>query len=602
MSQPQEKVYIKLVDAGNRPQVVASVLSRIQGLNDAPEDLIANAPCYISEKVSPAIAEKVRDYLERAGARVEFETGATPEDDAHPQVMRDEQGEAYVEFETPGDAVNSLEALKATFPGASNDLADDADVVDMTPSGAASRSSLRQALTQIDANEDSSSKRQHARQRQPEPVAASPEEERPARRRVKFRSRSFPFMTVVAIVLIFLLGVGALMLFSGYFPGISKRYEQNPLIGQVGVLTIANPEQAEISLFQVVGTRVIKQLPLQGDTINLKLGDYYIEARRGSEVVRFPAYIKGRGHRLTVDVKFPTQPPFSDTVAMIPAGWFRIGNKDTVIAHFGFPDESPDVDVYVDEVFFSKYEVTNREFAEFVNAGGYNNEAYWQRLIEDWPSLVEQVPAYGNFYGNEGWKSVRKYIRSDLVDTDNRPAPRLWETDTPPYEYGQDDYPVFGITMYEADAYCKWLSEQTGRIVRLPTEAEWEKAAKGFEGYVFSYGNEYDPTRANTENQGAQKIGSYPPNSYGLYDMTGNVWEWVTDQYHADTYKEWHNAGKEGVKNPQAFNPGKRYDRVVVRGGSFRSVNRINARTPVRYAMYPNYWHTNIGFRYVVEP
>ncbi|GAK49438.1 hypothetical protein U14_00660 [Candidatus Moduliflexus flocculans] len=598
MSQPQEKVYIKLADAGSRPQTVASVLSRIQGLKGTPEDLIAHAPCYISERVSLMLAEKVRDYLERAGARVEFETEEVP-DNADPQMTRDEYGEAYVEFETPSDAVAALEQLRGSQPPISTH---DADIVDMTPIGGTFQPSLRQALTKLDAKDDSSSTRRNTGKRQPEPVAAPVEEPRPARRRVKFRSSSFPFAILVGAVLLALLGIGVVMLFSGYFPGISKRYEQNTVIGQVGVLSIENPENAEIGLFQVVGTRVIKQVPLQGNKINLKLGDYYIEARRGNEVVRFPAYIKGRGHRLTVNVKFPSQPPFSNKVALIPAGWFRIGNKDTEIAHFGFPDESPDVDVYVDEIFFSKYEVTNREFAEFVNAGGYNNEVYWQRLIEDWPSLVEQVPAYGNFYGNDGWKSVRKYIRSDLVDTDNRPAPRLWEVDTPPYEYGQDEHPVFGITMYEADAYCKWLSEQTGRIVRLPTEVEWEKAAKGYEGYVFSYGNEYDPTRANTENQGTQKIGSYPPNSYGLYDMTGNVWEWVTDQYRADTYKEWQDAGKESVRNPRVFNPGKRYDRVVVRGGSFRSVNRINARTPVRYAMYPNYWHTNIGFRYVIEP
>ncbi len=602
MSNPQEKVYIKLTDVGSRPQMVASVLSRIQGLKDAPETLIAQTPCYISEKVSIMLAEKVRDYLERAGARVEFEGEDMPQEDAYPAMVHDEDGEAYVEFDTPGDAVRALEDLQGSYPPASAYHADDADVLDTTSAGSASKPSLAQALTQIDAKDDSFSTRQRAQQRQPEPVAEFDDAERPSRHREKFRSHSFPLMPVVGIALIFVLGVGALLLFSGYFPGISKRYEQSPMIGQVGVLTIENPEKADVSLFQVIGTRVIKQLPLSGEKINLKLGDYYVEAKRGNEVVRFPAYIKGRGHRLTVTVKFPSAQPFSDNVALIPAGWFRIGNKDTEIAHFGFPDESPDVDVYVGDILFGKYEVTNREFAEFVNAGGYNNEAYWTRLIADWPSLVEQVPAYGNFYDNDGWKSVRKYIRSDLVDTDNRPAPRLWEADTPPYEYGQDDYPVFGITMYEADAYCKWLSEQTGRIVRLPTEAEWEKAAKGFEGYVFSYGNEYDPTRANTENQGARKIGSYPPNSYGLYDMTGNVWEWVTDQYRADTYKEWQNAEADGVKNPQMFNPAKRYDRVVVRGGSFRSVNRINARTPVRYAMYPNYWHTNIGFRYVIEP
>ena len=279
-----------------------------------------------------------------------------------------------------------------------------------------------------------------------------------------------------------------------------------------------------------------------------------------------------------------------------------MGNKETDVAHFGFPDENPDIDVYVSGFFLSKYEVTNREFAAFVDAGGYENELYWERLIEDWESLVEQVPAYGRVYGNDGWNSVSKYIHTRFVDTDDRPGPRLWEDDTPPYEFAQDDYPVVGITLYEADAYCKWMTQRTGKLHRLPTEAEWEKAARGYEGYFFSYGNEYDPTRANTESEGPRKVGSYPPNSYGIYDLTGNVWEWIPDHYQADAYQTLYDEYRTEIRNPRMFNEAKPYDRVIVRGGSFRSVNRINARTPVRYPMFPNYWHTNIGFRYVVMP
>ena len=374
------------------------------------------------------------------------------------------------------------------------------------------------------------------------------------------------------------------------------------MAGQVGTLNIENPEGAELRLYHVIGTRVITQIPLQGTQARLKRGDYYIEAKKGSQILRFPIYIRGRGHKLVLTVSFPTKHPIADRFAYIPPGWFRMGNKETDVAHFGFPDEKPDIDVYVSGFFLSKYEVTNQEFRQFMEAGGYTNEVYWERLIQDWPSLVEQVPSYGRVFGNNGWDSVKKYIQTRFIDTDDRPAPRLWEADDPPYEYGQDNYPVIGITLYEAAAYCQWMTQQTEKIHRLPTEAEWEKAARGYEGYFFSYGNEYDPDRANTETEGPKRVGSYPSNSYGLYDMTGNVWEWISDRYQPDTYQRWYDKYRPEIKNPHMFDEIKGYDRGIVRGGSFRSVNRINARTPVRYPMFPNYWHTNIGFRYVIVP
>jgi formylglycine-generating enzyme required for sulfatase activity len=156
-----------------------------------------------------------------------------------------------------------------------------------------------------------------------------------------------------------------------------------------------------------------------------------------------------------------------------------------------------------------------------------------------------------------------------------------------------------GISLYEADAYCKWLTQKTGKLHRLPTEAEWEKAARSYEGYYFAYGNEYDATRANTETEGPKKIGSYPPNGFGVHDLTGNVWEWIADHYRADAYQYLSDTYTDDIRNPKIFNEAQPYDRHIVRGGSFRSVNRINAKATIRYPMYPNDWHTNIGIRYV---
>lgn len=546
MSEPKQRTYIKLVGLGNRESDVLAVLSRIQGLKDTPEQLIATVPCYISDDASRSLAQQVKMYLEKAGAVVEIE------DDLSEEVQESDI------------LLTAFEQQDAEFPLYAERFNEVPDL----------------RVEEFDPRVR-------------------------VQRRIPKQSRSkLPQLAVWGIVLlgVVLLGIGLWMYFSGSFSNLPQGYEQNPSMGQVGTLQIENPEGAELRLYHVIGTRVITQIPLQGTQARLKRGDYYVEAKTGSQPLRFPIYIRGRGHKLVLTVSFPKKQPLADRFAYIPPGWFRMGNKETDVAHFGFPDEKPDIDVYVSGFFISKYEVTNQEFRQFMEAGGYTNDIYWERLIQDWPSLVAQVPSYGQVYGNNGWDSVKKYIRTRFIDTDNRPAPRLWETDDPPYEYGRDNYPVIGITLYEAAAYCQWMTQQTGEIHRLPTEAEWEKAARGYEGYFFSYGNEYDSERANTETEGPKRVGSYPSNGYGIYDMTGNVWEWISDQYRPDSYQIWYDKYRTEIRNPHMLDETKRYNRAIVRGGSFRSVNRINARTPTRYPMFPNYWHTNIGFRYVVVP
>ncbi len=579
MNATTEKVYIKLADIGRREQDVLTVLSKIQGLKAAPEELINESPCYISEKVSRALAEKVKMYLEKAGATVEIEGDASDEGEERFFPLSEDEEEAILRS-----------ADYYTNPYEEDD--EDAMAISAPPARTA------YAASTVRASHDDVYAQRFTTVTEQEPLIRK----KRTLSRKQAPKRPVWLSPALGIVLVLLLaGGGIWLVLSGYFANLSQQYDQSPTVGSVGTLEIDNPEQAELKLYHVIGTRVIQQVPFEGSKINLEQGDYYIEAQQGNQPAYFPVYIAGWGHRLTVEVVFPTKQIASEKVAYIPPGWFRMGNKETEVAYLGFPDEQPDVDVYVDGFFLSRFEVTNREFAEFVDAGGYHTEAYWERLIQDWPSLVNQVPSYGKVYGNDGWESAKKYIRSRFLDTDDRAAPRLWEADDPPYTYGHDDYPVFGISLYEADAYCRWMTLQTGKVHRLPTEAEWEKASRGYEGYFFSYGNEYDPERANTEAEGPKRVGSYPPNSYGLYDMTGNVWEWIGDHYRADAYQTWRDNYRKEIKNPRIFDETKRYDRVIVRGGSFRSVNRINARTPVRYPMFPNDWHTNIGFRYVVE-
>lgn len=188
---------------------------------------------------------------------------------------------------------------------------------------------------------------------------------------------------------------------------------------------------------------------------------------------------------------------------------------------------------------------------------------------------------------------------------------------TSPYEdmsngMGKAGYPAIGMTQYAAITYCKWLSAKTGRFYRLPTEAEWEYACRAGSQTAFSHGDDtkalgdYAVYKKNSDFAYAE-IGTKEPNGLGLYDMSGNVSEWVMDQYDPEFY-----ARSESV---DPWNkPTSLYPRVV-RGGSWRDAPD-NCRCAVRKGSKSrwkmkdpqipksNWWHTNIfyvGFR-VVRP
>ena len=183
-------------------------------------------------------------------------------------------------------------------------------------------------------------------------------------------------------------------------------------------------------------------------------------------------------------------------MVFIPAGEFKMGNSATVeYGPYGpQKDESPVHTVYVDAFYMDTYEVTNAEFKKFLDA---NPE--WQK-------------------GNVKFRDDETYLGN-------------WEGNT--YPEGRGNHPV-KVNWYAAMAYAKWAGK------RLPTEAEWEKAARGgLKNQEYPWGNSINPSMANYEvNLSTVSVGSYLPNNYGLYDMAGNVEEWCLDEYQADFYKD----------------------------------------------------------------
>jgi sulfatase modifying factor 1 len=270
----------------------------------------------------------------------------------------------------------------------------------------------------------------------------------------------------------------------------------------------------------------------------------------------------------------------------IKPGTFMMGADNNQAS----PDEYPKHKVSVNEFWMDATEVTNTEFADFVKATGYITTA---ERKPDWNQLKKQLPP-----GTEKPADSLLVAASLVFDPPKHPVDLNDYTQWWAWKKGADwkhphglgssikgkgNYPVVHISWYDAVAYCKWAGK------RLPTEAEWEWAARGgLENKVYPWGNEpvdEGKPKANTwqghfpDNNtlrdkfyGLAPVASFPANGYGLYDMAGNVWEWCADYYNNGYYKTIANAA--GVKDPKG--PATSYDpedpyakKRVIRGGSF---------------------------------
>jgi iron(II)-dependent oxidoreductase len=243
--------------------------------------------------------------------------------------------------------------------------------------------------------------------------------------------------------------------------------------------------------------------------------------------------------------------PFNLELVRVPAGQFLMGSnpaKDKDAQE----DEEPQHRVYVSQYYIGKYPITNTQ------------------------------------YGS--------YVRSKKVDF------------TVPL--GKDDHPVGNIRRDDAIGFCEWLSHETGQAFRLPTEAEWEKAARGTRGLLYPWGNTYEVGKANVAKGFVESliksfgdrttpVGQYSPGGdspYGAADMAGNVWEWCADGYQGDAYKK-HAKSNSPVKDPAVPT---RNRLGVLRGGS-ADQELTYARCSNRTAVPPTDRESHYGFRVIVR-
>ena len=253
-----------------------------------------------------------------------------------------------------------------------------------------------------------------------------------------------------------------------------------------------------------------------------------------------------------------------DNMVFVPAGDFVMGCDTFEI------DERPAHEVYVDDFWINKYPVTNLEYADFLN-----------QYLEKYPQRGADVARYYDLSAND---SIIYY------DTG------VYKVD-PLYE----NHPVVNVTWYGADAYCRFFD------MRLPTEAEWEKAARGMDGRIFPWGDSADSSRANywdsqdPYDNSTTPVGFYNGQYYqgfqtrdgksyfGAYDMAGNVKEWTADWYLRNYYSQ----------APRVNPPGPREgSKKVIRGGGYL-FHREQLRVTYRYSMPPDKTANFVGFRCV---
>jgi formylglycine-generating enzyme required for sulfatase activity len=281
--------------------------------------------------------------------------------------------------------------------------------------------------------------------------------------------------------------------------------------------------------------------------------------------------------------------------------------------------------VRVNGFWIDETEVTNREFRRFTDATGYVTTAErpinWEEIKKELPPGTEKPPDDKLVPGSLVFTQPDHAV--ELENAANwwrwQPGANWRQPDGPGSTIdGKDDYPVVQVSWDDAVAYARWAGK------RLPTEAEWEFAARaGLDGKRFAWGDQFLAAgkhlantwqgqfpNANAQEDGFQRLApvkSFPPNAYGIYDMIGNVWEWCSDWYRPDAYVPF--SRKDVTVNPTG--PAASYDpdepfqpKRVTRGGSFLCCPTYCAsyRPSARRGTATDSGASHIGFRCVKTP
>ena len=226
----------------------------------------------------------------------------------------------------------------------------------------------------------------------------------------------------------------------------------------------------------------------------------------------------------------------------IPAGAFTMGTIPTGMRKTD--PEEPQRSVTLDAYAIGTYQVTNAQYARFLEVSGYAPPEFW--------------------------------------DDERFNAP---------------DFPVVGVSWYDVTHFLEWLGTLENTAYRFPSEAEWEKAARGTDAREYPWGDVWDADRANTSESGNKQLmpaGSYPlgVSPYGCYDMAGNAYDWCFDWFHMEAYKY------SSAENPLGASEGRR---KVIRGGSWIARGEFAARCANRAACEPIRGLHNLSFRIAVD-
>lgn len=293
-------------------------------------------------------------------------------------------------------------------------------------------------------------------------------------------------------------------------------------------------------------------------------------------------------------------------MVFISGGTFRMGADS-----LKFPEERSAPNVSVSSFCIDAHEITNAEFAKFVKTTGYKTVAEIPLSKEEFPDLPDEQRLAGSLVFQPPKEDAQQVA---FLSWWSWTVGANWQH---PFGKdssinGKDNYPVVHIAYKDAEAYAKWIGKS------IPTEAQWEYAARGgLDGATYAWGDQYSEKKANTWQgifpffntkadgyKGLATVGSFPPNGYSLYDMTGNVWEWTSDFFEFGHNRMAHQHNPIASDRHKSFDPKKPDESVlhVIKGGSYLCAPNYCSRyrPAARESESPDTGTTHIGFRLVL--